>query len=115
MPLASWSREEMAIMVYFSSRHIRPTTLRHLLLRRGYNRSVRAIERKVLTIVHNYPSLKPEGDWILGNVDHWLDDLLEDHEMVNTLIRFSAEDAKDVVLVRRPPNPRMDSRLPLYF
>lgn len=30
-----------------------------------------------------------------------MDDLLGDHEFVNGLIQFSAENAKDVVLVRR--------------
>lgn len=35
-------------------------------------------------------------------VDSWIDDLLGDHESVNTLIRFSPEDAQDVALVSHP-------------
>jgi hypothetical protein len=32
----------------------------------------------------------------LNAVDHWVDDLLRNPELVNKLIRFSPEDAEDV-------------------
>lgn len=89
-------------MVYFLSRRIRPKTLRYLLLRRGYNRSTRAIERKLLSITQKYPHLKPHGHWDLEVVDRWVDDLLGGHELVNALIQFSSDDAEVVALVRYP-------------
>jgi hypothetical protein len=101
MPLEyHWSLQEVTIMVYFLSRQIRPKALRYLLLRRGYDRSIRAIERKVFSIAQKYPYLKPQGHWDLEVVDRWIDDLLGDHELVNALIQFSPEDAADVLLVR---------------
>jgi hypothetical protein len=76
MPLASqWSRQEVAIIVYFLS--IRPITLCYLLLRRGYDRSASAIEHIVVSIAKKYPYLKRQGDWDLDFVDRWIDDLLE--------------------------------------
>lgn len=64
------------------------------------NRSASAIEHKVVSIAKNYPYLKRQGGWDLDFVDRWIDDLLGDHELVNTLIQFSPEDAQDVALVR---------------
>jgi hypothetical protein len=98
-----WSQEEIVITVYFLSRQIRPRTLHYLLLRRGYDRSARAIERKLFSIIQQHPHLRrSEGHWDLDSVDSWIDDLLGDHDLVNTLIHFSPEDAQDVALVSRP-------------
>lgn len=95
-----WSHEEIVITVYFLSRQIRPRTLHYLLLRRGYDRSTRAIERKFFSITQQHPHLRTsKGQLDLDAVDRWIDDLLGNHESVNTLIRFSSEDAEDVILV----------------
>jgi hypothetical protein len=100
-PIGSrWSPEEAAITIYFTSRQIHPRTLRFLLLRQGYDRSTQAIERKVFTTIQEHPHLKTRGRWNLDVVDRWIDDLLGDHESVNTLILFSPEDAEDVACVR---------------
>lgn len=93
---SQWSPEEVAIMVYFTSRQIRPKTLRYLLLRRGYDRSTRAIERKAFSITQQYPHLKAHRDWNLDVVDLWIDDLLGNHDSVNKLVLFSLADAEDV-------------------
>lgn len=97
-----WMRQ-LVITVYFLSRQIRPQTLHCLLLRRGYDRSTGAIERKVFSITQQHPHLRTsEGHWDLQTVDSWIDDLLGNHESVNTPIRFSEEDAEHVVLVSHP-------------
>lgn len=95
-----WSLEEIVTIVYFLSRQIRPRSLHSILLRRGYDRSAGAIERKLSSITQQHPHLRPsEVHWDLDAVDRWIDDLLGNHESVNTLIRFSLEDAEDVVRV----------------
>jgi hypothetical protein len=92
-----WSKEELIVAIYFLSRLIHPKTVRCLLLRRGYNRSIGAIERKALSVAQQHPYLRSsEGHWDVSAADHWLDDLLGDHESVNRLVQFSSEDAKDV-------------------
>lgn len=94
-----WSEEEIVIILYFLSRQIRPRTLRFLLLC-PYDRTTRAIERKIFSIIQRYPHLKPSKDyWNLDAVDNWIDGLLGSRESVNTLIRFSPADAEDVVHV----------------
>jgi hypothetical protein len=70
MLLAShWSRQEVALMVYFASRWIRPETLHYLLLRRGFDHSTSAIEHKVVTIAQKYPYLMSQSGWNLEVVD----------------------------------------------
>lgn len=101
-PTPYYSSEEKAIIVYFASRRIYPKTLYYLLLRRGFDRSINAIERRVINIAQKYPYLKSQNNWDLEAVDRWIDDLLGDHESVNRLILFSPEDAEDVALVSYP-------------
>ena len=52
------SNEEIVITMYFFARYIRRKTTRGLLLRRGYDRSVGAIERKIIYATQHYPFLK---------------------------------------------------------
>lgn len=99
-----WSNSELVIIVYFSSRYIHSKALVELLLRRGYQRTDRAIERKIRHIVISAPSLRPhKGRWDVGAVDRWIDDIL-DHDAVNHLIAFTPEDAKVVARVSTSPN-----------
>lgn len=99
-PGNQWSADEVTIAVYFSSRQICCKAVRFLLLRRGYDRSVPAIERKLLSISQQHPDLRTsEGNWELNVADSWIDAVLGDHESVNQLIRFSLADAEDVIAV----------------
>ncbi|KAF9249649.1 hypothetical protein DTO027I6_2718 [Penicillium roqueforti] len=67
-----WSEEELIVAIYFLSRLIHPETVRCLLLRRGYNRSIGAIERKALSVAQQNPYLRSsEGHWDVSAVDHW--------------------------------------------
>lgn len=97
-----WSVEETIIAIYFSSRCICPRSIRSLLLRRGYDRSTRAIEHKISCTAQGHPHLRPsKGHWDLDAVDWWLDDLLS-HESVNKLIPVSPQDVEDVATVTLP-------------
>jgi hypothetical protein len=98
-----WSNSELVIAVYFSSRCICTKALFELLSRRGYQRTERAIERKVHDIVNSAPSLRPNGQWDVDAVDRWIDDIL-DHDAVNRLTAFTPEDATVVALVSTTPN-----------
>jgi hypothetical protein len=51
-----------------ASRRIRPEALHYLPLRRGFNRSINAIEHKVVIIVQKSPYLKFQSDWNLEAV-----------------------------------------------
>jgi hypothetical protein len=98
-----WSHEEVIIAVYFSSRQICSRAIHHLLFRRGFRRTHRAIERKIYSTVKANPRLRlPKGYWDLDVVDRWIDDLLQDHRAVNEWIIFSADDADDVIRVSCP-------------
>lgn len=100
-PGFQWSPFELTIIVYFSSRHIRPQVVRCLLLRRGYARSISAIKCKMKSIIHQYPELRfLKDNWDLTAVDMWLDDILGDHESVNQIVWLSAADAEDILDVR---------------
>lgn len=90
-----WTNNELAIVLYFSSRRIRSESVSLLLHRRGYNRTPIAAERKVDKIVSDCPSLRlfVEDSWDIDVVDRWPDDLLGDSEKVNCLISFTPEDA----------------------
>lgn len=97
-----WCREEVAIGVYFISRLCRADTVKELLLRRGYSRSVGAITRKMREINQVWPKLKPSRDWWdLEEVDSWLDNIMGDHKSVNTIIHFTLEDAEYLEKVRQ--------------
>lgn len=99
-PMPEWSREETIILLYFTSRGLQPKSIRALLQRRGYDRSIRAIEHKIANTTRDCPQLRPgRGKWDLKAVDQWIDDLLCDHLSVNRLIYFSFQDAEDVALV----------------
>jgi hypothetical protein len=98
--MLNWSNEEIVITIYFLARCIRPKSLRALLLRRGYDRSLGAIERKVISTTKQYPYLKSaNGQWNLSAIDRWMNDLVRSQESVKNLTRFSLEDAEDMVLV----------------
>ncbi|KAJ5225425.1 hypothetical protein N7468_006650 [Penicillium chermesinum] len=89
--MSEWSREETIIMLYFTSRGLQPKPVRSLLQRRGYDRSTRAIEHKISAITRDNPHLRPtRGQWDLNAVDRWIDDYLQDHQLVNKLIHFSS-------------------------
>lgn len=96
-----WTNNELAIVLYFSSRRIRSESVSLLLHRRGYNRTPIAAERKVDKIVSDCPSLRlfVEDSWDIDVVDRWPDDLLGDSEKVNCLISFTPEDAEIVAQV----------------
>jgi hypothetical protein len=95
-----WSNEEVIIAVYFTSRGVRPKSVRCLLESRGFDRSCYAIESKIALVLKRHTHLRgPRRFWDWRNVDKWIDDLLGNHELVNTLINFVSEDAEDVRLV----------------
>lgn len=99
-PVSQWSKEEVIIAVYFTSRGVRPKSLRCLLKRRGFDRSCYAIKSKISHVLRRHTHLKgPKSLWDWRNVDQWIDDLLGDHELANTLISFLSEDADDIRLV----------------
>jgi hypothetical protein len=65
------SNEELTVAIYISSRQIRSEALRCLLFRRGYIRSTRAIERKLVFIDQQHPFLRfSKGCWDLIGVDY---------------------------------------------
>lgn len=110
----AWSDAEKTIAVYFCSRHVNMRSLRCLLLRRGFDRSENAIERKLRAIVDENPHLGTSINlWDASAVDRWIDDLLGDPESVNNLIKISAEDAEIVANVSHMSRKlsRFDSRL----
>jgi hypothetical protein len=95
-----WTNDELAIVLYFSSRRIRSESVSLLLDRRGYNRTPVAIDRKVNKIVSGCPSLLLyDYTWDIYAVDRWLDDMLGDPEIVNRLVSFTPEDAEIVAQV----------------
>ncbi|OQD75863.1 hypothetical protein PENANT_c145G05160, partial [Penicillium antarcticum] len=97
--MLNWMNEEIVITIYFLARCIRPKSLRDLLLRRGYDRSLSAIERKIISITKQYPFLKfATGQWDLKAIDRWMNDLVRSQESINKFTRFSLEDAEDMVL-----------------
>jgi hypothetical protein len=74
---ARWTKNELVIAVYFSSRHIDLMTISQLLSRRGFQRSSGAIKHKICEIVRVFPSLRPSaGSWDKDAIDVWLDDTL---------------------------------------
>ncbi|KAJ5216841.1 hypothetical protein N7468_009882 [Penicillium chermesinum] len=95
----TWSREEIAILLYFRSRCISYRSLYLLLLRRGFHRTLKAIERKTWVLVRQCPQLKSSTDqWNLGVVDCWIDRLVGSHEVVSGLVHLGAEDAEVIAL-----------------
>lgn len=98
-----WSKSELVIAVYFSSRYICSKALSELLFCRGYHRTERAIERKIHDIVNSAPSLRPGGQWEVDAVDRWIDNAVG-HDAVNRLTAFTSEDATAVALVGIFPN-----------
>ena len=79
-------------------------SLRCLLLRRGFDRSENAIERKLRALVDENPHLGTSINlWDVSAVDRWIDDLLGDPESVNNLIKISAEDAEIIANVSHMP------------
>ncbi|KAH2362453.1 hypothetical protein KXV92_007264 [Aspergillus fumigatus] len=97
-----WSKKELVITLYFSSRRIGYMAVSQLLNRRGYHRTSSAVERKIRTIIGDRPSLRPsQGSWDVSAVDQWLDDVLGSTEDVNRLIDFTPEDA-EVVAEHQP-------------
>ncbi|GFF96666.1 hypothetical protein IFM61392_10419 [Aspergillus lentulus] len=107
-PARRWTNNELAIVLYFSSRRIGPKSVSLLLSRRGYHRTPVAVDRKVNQVVSDLPSLRiSEVTWDIDAVDRWLDDLLGDPEEVNRLIYFTREDAEIVAQVGHPPNENL--------
>ncbi len=104
-----WSKSELVIAVYFSSRSICSKALSELLSCRGYHRTERAIERKIRYIVNSTPLLRPDGQWDVDIVDRWIDDTVG-HDAVNRLTTFTSEDATAVAVVGISPNivPQFD-------
>jgi hypothetical protein len=99
-PAARWSKDELVIAIYFSSRRISSIAVSQLLTRRGYHRTPSAVERKIQAIIDDCPSLRPsQGSWDINAVDQLLDDVLGSTEDVNRLIRFTSEDAEIVAQV----------------
>ncbi|KAJ6038410.1 uncharacterized protein N7446_005210 [Penicillium canescens] len=97
--MLNWLNEEIVITIYFFARCIRPNSIRGMLLRRGYDRSLGAIERKIISTTKQYPYLKfANGQWDLSAIDRWMKDLVRSQESVNNITRFSLEDAEDMVL-----------------
>ncbi|OGE47698.1 hypothetical protein PENARI_c038G08881 [Penicillium arizonense] len=97
--MLNWSNEEILITIYFVARCIRPKSVQGLLLRRGYDRSLAAIERTIICTTKQYPYLKfANGQWDLSAIDRWMKDFVRSQESVNKLTRFSLEDAEDMVL-----------------
>ncbi|KAJ5704400.1 hypothetical protein N7536_000089 [Penicillium majusculum] len=95
-----WSDKEVTVAVYFTSRGVRPKSVRCLLKRRGFDRSCAAIESKVALVLKQHAHLRgpkgPKRRWDWRTVDGWIDDLLGSPEPVNTLINITFEDAEDV-------------------
>jgi hypothetical protein len=96
-----WTKNELAVALYFSSRRIRPESVSLLLVRRGYKRTPIAVDRKVNKIIRGRPSLLlSDYSWDIDAIDRLLDDMLGDPEIVNRLISFTPEDAEIVAQVR---------------
>ncbi|GFF60970.1 hypothetical protein IFM51744_10544 [Aspergillus udagawae] len=96
-PAPRWSKDELVITLYFSSRRISYMAVSQLLTRRGYHRTSSAVERKIRMIVGDRPSLRPSQEgWDVNAVDQWLDEVLGSTEEVNGLIDFTPEDAETV-------------------
>ena len=96
-----WSKSEIVITVYFSSRYICSQSVSELLLCRGYQRTRSAVERKLRSFISSNASLRPhKGQWDVDAVDRWIDEIL-DHDAVNCLVEFTPEDAKAVEKVRQ--------------
>ena len=107
----NWSNKEIVITIYFSSRCIRPRSLRSLLLRRGYDRSLGAIKRKIIYTTKQTPFLKSSnGHQDLNSIDRQMNDLIRSYE-VNNLTRFSLEDTEDMVLIHKLPQYRVSQYL----
>jgi hypothetical protein len=88
------------VTIYFLARCIRPKSLRGLLLRRGYDRSLGAIERRIISITNRYLYLKlANGQWDVNAIDRWMNDLVRNLESINNLTRFSLEDVEDMLLI----------------
>lgn len=95
-----WSLGELIVVLYFSSRHMMPSTLRCLLANRGYERTVISIEQMIKSVLDHQPSLQlPNGQWDARAVDQYIDHRLYDHESVNCVIQFSFRDAEVVANV----------------
>lgn len=95
-----WSAKEVVILLYFLSRGIWLRSIRYLLLYRGYNRLISAIQAKIVCILRQNPDLKrPIGFWDLVMVDYWVDSYLGGNKLVNELINFTSDDAEEVALV----------------
>jgi hypothetical protein len=99
-PAARWSKDELVITLYFSSRRINSMAVSQLLTGSGYHRTSSAIEGKIQAIVDDRPSLRPsQRSWDVNVADQWLDDVLGSNEDVSCLIKFSPEDAEIVAQV----------------
>lgn len=95
-----WSVEEIIIVLYFTSRHILPNTLRYLLANRGHNRSTISIERIIKILLTHAPKFQfSNGQWNARAVDQYIDEQIYDHESVNHIIQFSFCDAEAVTNV----------------
>jgi len=104
MGSSRWSGMEVLIVLYFSSRQLSSKSIHLLLLRRGFQRSDRAIDAKVMATLRQNPTLKPRiGTWNLRAIDRWIDDVLDNHDLVNKLIKFTVEDFEDVSQVSSSP------------
>ncbi|KAH1971679.1 hypothetical protein KXW88_002773 [Aspergillus fumigatus] len=111
-----WSKKELVITLYFSSRRIGYMAVSQLLNRRGYHRTSSAVERKIRTIIGDRPSLRPsQGSWDVSAVDQWLDDVLGSTEDVNRLIDFTPEDAEVVAEVGYAPEVEYSVVLSTYL
>lgn len=97
---ARWTKDELIITLYFTSRRIDFKSISQLLSRRGFQRSSIAIKNKVYHIVRLFPSLRPSAKrWNKDAVDQWLDDTLGNSNDVDRLIAFTSEDAETVAQV----------------
>jgi hypothetical protein len=95
-----WTKDELIIVLYFTSRCIGFKSISQLLSSRGFQRSPTAIKNKVYQIVHAFPSLRPSAKgWDKDAVDQWLDDTLGNSNDVDRLIAFTPEDAETVAQV----------------
>ncbi|CEJ58349.1 hypothetical protein PMG11_07008 [Penicillium brasilianum] len=64
-----------------------------------------ALFSKIFSLHQQYPQLKSRGNWNWDIVDHWIDDLLGNHDSVNKLVLFSPADAENVAINQQIEEP----------
>ncbi|QSS64913.1 hypothetical protein I7I51_01988 [Histoplasma capsulatum] len=89
-----WLEEEIAVAVYFASEGVTHQTITALLSRRGFPRTLNAVNAK-LNLVRAKNQLGSTHGWDRENVDEWLDKFT-DFPRINALLKPTEEDQRIV-------------------